>query len=192
MKVFNRIVLILLLTGLVALGIAAVFYAFDLAGYRLADVPSVLGLSGIYGGLNSFVGSVESGSLNPLDIVVLVVIALVGLVLLILEFKPPRPRLVKMQQGTYITRGAVANEADSAAEEDPEVLQSDVNVGARRKPGAKVNVTANVRRGEDVSSMQSRVRDRVRRRLAQTGIPVSSLKVSVAESDPRETRTRVK
>lgn len=192
MRVFNRIVLIVLLAGLVALGIAAVFYAFDVAGYMLADVPNTLGLSGIYQGVEGFVGNVEEGNLDPLGIVVLVAIALVGLVLLFLELKPPTPRLVRMQQGTYITRGAVESEAVTAAEENAEVLQSNVGVGAKRRPGAKVNVTASVRRGEDVSSLQSRVRERVQRHLAETGIPVSNLKVRVVESDPRGTKSRVK
>lgn len=192
MRIFNRIVLIVLLAGLVALGIAAVFYAFDVAGYMLADVPNILGLSGIYQGLEGFVGNVEEGNLNPLDIVVLVAIALVGLILLFLELKPRTPRLVRMQQGTYITRAAVESEAATAAEENAEVLGSNVGVGAKRRPGAKVNVTASVRRGEDVSSLQSRVRERVQRHLAETGIPVSNLKVRVVESDPRGTKTRVK
>jgi hypothetical protein len=192
MRIFNRVVLVLLLAGLVALGIATIVYAFDLGGYRLADLPRVLGLGGIYEGLNNFVGRAESGSLNPLDIVVLVLIALVGLVLLLLELKPPSPRFVRMQQGTYIVRGAVENEAVTAAEEAPEILQSDVDVDAQRRPGARVSVVARVRRGEDTGTLESGVRDRVQRRLGEVGVPVSNLKVRVVESDPRETKTRVR
>ncbi len=192
MRVFNRIVLILLLAGLVTLGITAVVYAFDLGSHRLANLPRALGLNSAYEGLNNFVGNAERQNLNPLDVTVLVAIALVGVVLLFLELKPPSPRLVRMQRGTYITRGAVENEAVTAAEEGPEVLQSDVDVDAQRKPGAKVNVMASVRRGEDTGRLQSAVRDRVQRRLADVGVPVSNLKVRVVESDPRETKTRVK
>ncbi len=191
MRVFNRIVLILLFAGLTALGIAAVVYAFDVGEHRLANVPRTLGLSNLYGGLSNFVGNMESGNLNPLDVTVLVAIALAGLVLLFLELKPSSPRLVLMQTGTYITRGAVENEAVAAAEEGPEVLESNVDVDAQRKPGAKVNVTAAVRRGEDTGRLQSAVRDRVQRRLGEIGVPVSNLKVRVVESDPRETKTRV-
>ena len=191
MRIFNRIVLILLLAGLTALGIAAVVYAFDLGEHRLANVPRVLGLTGIYQGLNNFVGNVESGNLNPLDITVLVVIALIGLVLLFLELKPASPQRVRMQSGTYITRGAVENEAVAAAEEGPEVLEANVDVEAQRKPGAKVNVAAAVRRGEDTNRLQSGVRNRVQSRLGEVGVPVSNLKVRVVEADPRETKTRV-
>ena len=191
MRIFNRIVLILLLAGLTALGIAAVVYAFDLGEHRLANVPRVLGLSNVYGGLNNFVGNVESGNLNPLDITVLVVIALIGLVLLFLELKPASPRRVRMQSGTYITRGAVENEAVAAAEEGPEVLEANVDVEAQRKPGAKVNVAAAVRRGEDTNRLQSGVRNRVQSRLGEVGVPVSNLRVRVVEADPRETKTRV-
>lgn len=191
MRVFNRIVVVLLLAGLTALGIAMIVYAFDMGDHRLANLPQAIGLSGASDGLNNFATNAESGSLNPLDVAVLVAIALVGLILLFLELKPPSPRLVRMQTGTYITRGAVENEAVTAAEEGPEVLESAVSVNAQRKPGAKVDVAASVKRGEDTGRLQTGVRDRVQRRLADVGVPVSNLKVRVVEADPRETKTRV-
>lgn len=192
MRIFNRIIVVLLLAALVALGIATVFYAFDLAGYRLANVPRALGLNGFVQSLSSFIGNVESGNLNPLDYVVLGAIALLGLILLILELKPPSPRRVRMQRGTYITRSAVKDEVVEATERNPEVLQSDVDVAAQRRPGAKVDVTASVRRGEDTNRLQSEVRDAVQQHLGQVGVPVSNLNVRIAESDPRQTKTRVK
>jgi hypothetical protein len=191
MRIFNRIVMVLFLAGLTALGIAMIVYAFDAGEHRLSNLPRALGLSGIYEGLNNFASNAEGGSLNPLDVTVLVAIALVGLILLVLELKPPSPRLVRMQPGTYITRGAVENEAVTAAEQGPEVLEAGADVDAQRKPGAKVNVAASVRRGEDTRRLQSGVRDRVQTRLAEVGVPVSNLKVRVVEADPRETKTRV-
>ncbi|QIN77767.1 hypothetical protein GBA65_03695 [Rubrobacter marinus] len=192
MRIFNRIIVVLLLAALVALGIATVFYAFDLAGYRLANLPNALGLTGVVQSFSSFVGNVESGNLNPLDYVVLGAIALLGLILLILELKPPSPRRVRMQEGTYITRSAVRDEVSTATENNPEVLQSDVDVAAQRRPGAKVDVTASVRRGEDTSRLQSEVRNSVQEHLGRVGVPVSNLNVRIAESDPRQTKTRVK
>ncbi len=192
MRIFNRIVIILLLAGLFVLGVFTVLYSFDLAGYRLADLPRTLRLDDFYRGLRGFVGDVERGNLNALDIATLVVIALLGLVLLVLELKPPAPRRVRMQQGTYITRGAVEDEAIAAAEQNPEVLESNANAEARRRTGAKVNIEASVRRGENVRNIQSGVRDRVQQHLDRVGIPVSNLKVKLVESDPRETRARVK
>ncbi len=192
MRIFNRIVIILLLAGLFVLGVFTVLYSFDLAGYRLADLPRTLRLDDFYSGLRGFVGDVERGNLNALDIATLVVIALLGLVLLVLELKPPAPRRVRMQQGTYITREAVEDEAIAAAEQNPEVLESNANAEARRRTGAKVNIEASVRRGENVRNTQSGVRDRVQQHLDRVGIPVSNLKVRLVESDPRETRARVK
>jgi hypothetical protein len=192
MRIFNRIVVVLLLAGLVALGISAFVYALNLGGHQLSNLPNTLGLSGLHQGLENFIGNSESGSLNALDITVLVVIALFGLILLLFElFKRPAPRKVLMQKGTYVRRSAVENEASGAAEQSPEVLQSDVDVNAQRKPGARVNVTASVRRGEDTGRLQSDVQERVRQRLAKVGVPVGNLKVRVVESDPRETKTRV-
>ena len=192
MKIFNRIIVILLLAGIVALGVTVVFYIFDVSDYHLEDLSRALGLNGLYDGVNSFVQRAESRSLDVLDIVVLALVALLGLVLLILEFKPPSPRRVRMQQGTYVTRKAVEDEVNAAVEGSHEVLQSNVKVKAQRRPGARVNVTANVRPGENARSVQSDVRDRIQRRLDQVGIPVGNLNVQVRESDPRQTKTRVK
>ena len=192
MKIFNRIAVILLLAGLFVLGVLTVLYSFDLAGYRLADLSNAVGLNEFYEGLRSYVRNIENGNLILLDIITLGVIALLGVVLLILELKPPSPRLVRIQQGTYVTRRAVENEAIEAVEENREVLQSKVNVDAQRRPGAKIEVKASVRPEEDIRSIQPGVQDRLQRRLAEVGIPVGKLKVRLVESDPRETKTRVK
>jgi hypothetical protein len=192
MKVFNRIAIILLLAGLFVLGVFTVLYSFDIAGYRLADLPSTLRLNDLYEGSRGFFRDVERGNLDVLDIATLVVIVLLGLVLLVLELKPPAPRRVLMQRGTYITRSTVKDEATVAAMQNPEILEANADVKAQRRPGAKVNVKASVRRGENVRNVQSRVQDRVQQHLDRIGIPVSNLKVRIIESDPRETRARVR
>ncbi len=192
MRIFNKIVVVLLLAALTALGLSLLIYAFNVEPYRLQDLPRAVGLDSFYENLRGYVGALEQGALDALEVATLVLIALLGLVLLVLEFKPPTPRKVRMQQGTYVTRGVVENEANMAVEQEHEVLQSNVNVQAQRKPGAKVDIRASVRPGEDTQSIQSGLRDRVQQHMSQTGIPVSNLKVQVAESDPRETKTRVK
>ena len=192
MNVFNRIVIILLLAGLFVLGVFTVLYSFDVAGYRLAELPSTLKLNDLYEGSRGFFRDVERGDLDVLDIATLVIIALLGLVLLILELKPPAPRRVLMQRGAYITRSTVKDEATAAAMQNPEVLESNADVKAQRRPGAKVNIEASVRPGENVRNIRSSVQDRVQQRLGQMGIPVGNLKVRIIESDPRETRARVR
>jgi hypothetical protein len=191
-RIFNRIVVILLLAGLFVLGVYAVVYSFDLFGYRLQDLPAALGLPGIYGGIQNFVQAVESGIPPIFAIAVLALIALLGLILLIAELKPPAPRRVRLDKNTYITRAAVEDEVVDAAEGTPEVLGSSARVKARRGPGAKVDVRADVRRGEDTTSVQSAVQNSVRERLSMVGVPVNSLKVRPIPADPRETKTRVK
>jgi uncharacterized alkaline shock family protein YloU len=183
---------ILLLAGLVYLGIATIVYIFELGPYQLADLPNTLGFSALYEGLNGYLGNIESGNVDALDVIVLSAIALLGLVLLILELNPPTPQRVRMQRGTYITRRAVEREVSPVVEQEPEVLQSNVKVKAQRKSGAKVQVRAGIRPGEDARSVQSEVQSRVQQHMAETGIPVSNLKVRVNESDPRQTNTRVK
>ena len=192
MRIFNRVALILLLAGLFVLGVFTVLYSFDIAGYRLVDLPGTLRLNELYEGSRGFFRDVERSNLDVLDIATLVVIALLGLVLLALELKPPAPRRVLMQRGTYITRRAVEDEAAAAAEQNPEVLESNAKAEAQRRPGAKVNIEASVRRGENVGNIQSRVRDRVQQHLDRMGIPVSNIRVRVIESDSRKTRTRVR
>jgi hypothetical protein len=192
MRIFNRIVVILLLAGLFVLGVVTLVYALDIGAYRLEDLVRNLRLDYFYGWLRTYVENVESGNIDALNIIVLGLIALLGLVLLVLELKPRTPRRVRMQSGTYATRSAVEDEAVTAAEREPEVLESNVRVKAQRRPGAKVSVRASVRPGEDTRSLQSKVRDGVQQHLAEVGIPVSNLKVQIFESDPRETKTRVK
>jgi hypothetical protein len=192
MRVFNRIVMILLLAGLFALGMYAAVYGLGLFGYSLTDLPRTLGLPGLYRGLQGFVRSVEGGNLSILSIVILVLIALVGLILLVAELKPAAPRLVRMRSGTYITRGAVADEVVAAAEQTPDVMDSSARVKAKRRPGAQVNLEARVRRGENTDAIQSELRRSVQEHLARRGVPVSKLNVKLVEADPRETKTRVR
>ena len=192
MRIFNRIVVILLLAGLVYLGIATVVYVFEMGPYELEDLSNALGFGGLYEGLNGYVGNIESGNIDALDVIVLSAITLLGLVLFILELKPPTPRRVRMQRGTYITRRAVEREVSPLVEQEPEVLQSNVKVKAQRRPGAKVQVGASIRPGEDARSVQSEVQSRVQQQMAETGVPVSDLRVRANESDPRQTKTRVK
>jgi hypothetical protein len=192
MRIFNRIIVILLLGGLTALGLCMVVYALNVGPYRLEDLPQDLGLNAFSQGLVSYIQNVENGALTVVAIAVLALIALLGLILLVLEFKPPTPRRVRMQRGTYIIRSVVEREVNAVVEQEPEVLQSDVKVKAQRRPGAKVEIRASVRPGEDARSVRSGVKNRVQERMGQTGIPVSSLKVDIRESDPRQTETRVK
>jgi hypothetical protein len=191
MRVFNRIVMILLFAGLFVLGVYTVVYSLNLFGYRLEDLPRALGFSGFYRGLETFVSNVENGSLSVLTVILLVAIAVLGLILLIAELKPPAPRRVRMSSGTYVTRGSVADEVVAAAEGTPGVLGTSARVKARRRPGAQVDLEARVRRGDDTSAIQSELRRTVRERLSQRGVPVSKLNVKLIEADPRRTRTRV-
>ena len=191
MRVFNRIVMILLLAGLFVLGVYTLVYSLNLFGYRLEDIPRAVGLSGLYRGLETFVANVEDGSLSVFTVIVLVAVAVLGLVLLIAELKPPAPRRVRMHSGTYVSRGAVADEVVEAAERTPGVLGTSARVKARRSPGAQVDLEARVRRGDDTGTIQSELRRSVRERLAQRGVPVSKLNVRLVEADPRQTKSRV-
>jgi hypothetical protein len=190
-RVFNRIVMILLLASLFVLGVYTVVYSLNLFGYRLSDLPRAVGLSGLYRGLQTFVGNAENGTLSVLTVIILVSIAVIGLILLIAELKPPAPRRVGMHSGTYVTRSAVADEVVEAAERTPGVVGTSSRVKARRRPGAQVDLEARVRRGEDTSTIQSELRRSVRERLAQRGVPVSKLNLRLREVDPRQARTRV-
>ena len=181
--------MILLLAGLFVLGVYAVVYSFDLFGYSLSELADPLSAFG--DSVEDFVQTVESGRVPVLTVVVLVLIAILGLILLIYELKPPAPRRVRMQKGTYITRDVVKSEVESAAERVLGVLGSSARVKARRRPGAQVDLEARVRRGEDTSAIGSQLRSAVQERLAKRGIPVNKISVKLAEVDPRQTGTRV-
>jgi uncharacterized alkaline shock family protein YloU len=185
--------MILFFAGLFLLGVFGVLYSFDLAGYRLSDLPQQLNLPGIYSGVESAVTGMEEGNPSSVAIIVLVAMLLVGIILLLAELKPPTPRKVKLDGGTYATRTAIRKEAERAAMQDPDVLDSSARVQARRGTGARVELEAKVRRGEDLRAIRERVRERVRQTLQSgAGVDLRRLKIRLNEIDPREGKVRVK
>lgn len=191
MRIFNRIIVVLLLAGLIVLGVFGVVYSLGLLGYTLSELPQTLGLQQIYDGGVEIVDDAENGTLVPLVAFILLGIALLGLVLLILELKPPAPRRVKLQNDTYATRNSVKNQVLAAADRTSEMISSSAKVKARRSPGAKINLKGKIRRGEDQRSAGSSVRDQVSNHLGNVGIPVSRIKVKLSEADPRTGGKRV-
>jgi hypothetical protein len=187
MRIFNRIVMTLLLAGLFVLGIYMVVYAFELFGYSLDSLP----FSGFADGLQGFVNDVERGNLAVIPLIILVLLVFLGLLLLIAELQPPAPSRVRMGNGTYTTRRVVEDEVSAVADEVPGVLGSSVNAKAQRRPGAQVDLEGRVRRGDDVGPIKSNLRSRVQEHLSRRGVPVSKLNVKLVEADPRQTKTRV-
>ena len=188
MRIFNRIVMILLLAGLFVLGLYAVVYAFDLFNTSLQSLLGPIQSAG--SGVQGFLGRVGQG-ISPLAIAILVLVALLGLILLIFELKPPTPRRVRMDKGTYVTRGVVEQEISNATDGVKDVLGTSVKARAKRRPGAQVDLEAKVRRGEDTGAIQRNLRRSVQEYLGQRGLPVSKLNVNLVEADPRQTKTRV-
>jgi hypothetical protein len=187
MSVFNRIVMILLFAGLFVLGVYTVVYSFDLFGRSLTSLP----ISDFSSGLQDFVTRVEDGDLSAVTVIILALLAILGLIWFIAELKPPAPRRVRVGNGTYVTRGVVEEEVSTAAEQVPDVLGSSVSVKARRSPGARVDLEARVRQGEDLETIRSDLRSTVQQHLSEKGLPVSKLNVKLVEADPRQTKTRV-
>ena len=187
MSVFNRIVMTLLFAGLFVLGVYMVVYSFDLFGRSLSSLP----ISDFSSGLQDFVARVEDGNLSVVTIITLALIAILGLIWFIAELKPPAPRRVRLGNSTYVTRGVVEEEISTVAEQVPGVLGSSVSVKARRKPGARVDLEARVRRGDDLEPIRSGLRTTVQKHLSEKGLPVSKLNVKLDEADPRQTKTRV-
>lgn len=191
MRIFNRIVVILILAGLVVLGVFGLVYSLGLFGYALSDLTQAIGLQQIYDGAVEIVDDAENGTLLPIVAFILLGVALLGLILLILELKPPSPRRVKLQGDTYATRSSVKNQVAAAAGQTSEMLSSSAKVKARRSPGAKVKLKGKIRRGEDQKSAGSSIRDQVSDHLGNVGIPVSRIKVKLSEADPRSGGKRV-
>ena len=177
----------LLFAGLFVLGVYTVVYSFDLLGRSLTSLP----ISDFSSGLQDFVTRVEDGNLSAVTIIILVLLAILGLIWFIAELKPSAPRRVRMGNGTYVTRGVVEDEISTVAEQVPGVLGSSVGVKARRSPGARVDLEARVRRGEDLEAIRSGLRSTVQEHLSERGLPVSKLNVKLVEADPRQTKTRV-
>lgn len=185
MRVFNRIVVTLLLAGLFVLGIFGIVYSFNLFGYQFSQLPQLLNLQPIYSGAQELVSDVENSTLLPVVALILAGIALLGLILLILEFKPRTPRLVTMQKGTYVTRKAVKTQVLNATYQSSEALDSSAKVKARRGSGAKINLKSDIRSGENEGNARSSIKNQVSEHLGMVGIPVAQLKVKTSETDPR-------
>src|SRR5215207_4124631 len=187
MSVFNRIVMTLLFAGLFVLGVYTVVYSFDLFGRSLTSLP----ISDFSSGLQDFVTRVEDGNLSVFTIITLVLMAILGLIWFIAELRPSTPRRVRMGEGTYVTRSVVGEEVSMVAEQVPDVLGSSVGVKARRSPGARVDLEARVRRGEDLGTIKSGLQTKVQQYMSEKGLPVSKLNIKLVEADPRQTKTRV-
>jgi uncharacterized alkaline shock family protein YloU len=187
MSVFNRIVMTLLFAGLFVLGVYTVVYSFDLFGRSLTSLP----ISDFSSGLQDFVTRVEDGNLSVVTVITLALVAILGLIWFIAELRPSAPRRVRMGNGTYVTRGVVGEEVSTVAEQVPDVLGSSVGVKARRSPGARVDLEARVRQGEDLGTISSSLRTTVQEHLSNQGLPVSKLNIKLVEADPRQTKTRV-
>jgi hypothetical protein len=187
MRVFNRVFMILLFAGLFVLGVYMIVFAFDLFGYKLESLP----ITDYARGLQDFVGSMEDGALSVATQALLVLLAILGLIWFVAELRPSAPRRVRMGSGTYVSRSVVQDEVTTVAEEVSDVLGSSANVKATRSPGARVNLEARVRRGEDLGTIKSDLQGTVRERLSEKGLPVSKLNVKLVEADPRQTKARV-
>ena len=179
--------MILLLAGLFVLGVYMVVFAFDLFDYKLESLP----IADVTRGFEDFVTSVEQGSLSTATVLLLILLAILGLIWFVAELRPSAPRRVRMGSGTFATRTVIEDEVSTAAEQVTDVLGSSVGVKARRSPGARVDLEARVRRGEDLGTIKSGLQSTVREHLSEKGLPVSKLNVKLVEADPRQTKTRV-
>lgn len=187
MKVFNRIVVTLLLLGILALCVFGVLFGAGLAGYSISSLPQMLGLSALTSGAQSLAG----GSASPTIIAILVAVLLVGLILLIAELRPGRPRRVRLKpKGAHATRKAVRERVQWAAEGTPEVVQAKAKVRPRRRAGARVKLNSGIRRGEDKKAAKSSVKDAVKQGLQSAGVPLGKLKIKVDEVDSQGSKGR--
>lgn len=193
MRVFNRIVVTLLLVGLLVLGVYGVIYSFGISGYSLSNLGQRLGITTILGGAQSFLQNLGQSTLPAIAVVILVAVAVLGLVLLILELKPRRPRKVRTRsKGIYMTRAAVRGAVQTAAENTSEILSAKAKAKARRGAGAKVKVNANIRQGEEQGGARSSVREQVGNELSERGVPVKKLKFKLQETESQGAKARVR
>lgn len=193
MRIFNRIIVTLLLAGLFVAGVYGVIYSFGIAGYSLSSLEQTLGITSIAGGVDSFLGGLGQSALPAAAVAILVALAVLGLILLILELKPRRPRTVRTgSKNVYMSRSAVGSAVQAAAESTPEVLSAKAKAKARRGPGAKVKLQASIRRGEEQGDIQSGLKEQVSGTLSERGLPIKKLKLKLDEVASQGTKARVR
>lgn len=183
MRVFNRIVVTLLLVGLLVLGVYGVIYSFGISGYSLSNLEQRLGVTNILSSAGSFFEGLGQSTPSTNTIAILAAIAVLGLILLILELKPRRPRKVLTRsKGVYMTKTAVRSAVKTAAENTSEILSAKVKAKTRRGSGAKAKVDANIRPGEDQSGAKRSVREQMDSELSERGVPVKKFKFKLKET----------
>jgi hypothetical protein len=193
MRIFNRIVVTLLLAGLLVLGIYGVIYSFQIAGYSLSNLEQTLRIPTIASGVQSFLENLGQAALPASAVAILVAVAVLGLILLILELKPRRPRRIRTNvKGVYMTRNAVKNAVQASAERTSEVLGAKAKAKARRGTGAKVKLQSSIRRGEEQGPVRSSIREQINNDLAEKGVPVKKLKLKLEETEPQGAKARVR
>lgn len=193
MRIFNRIVVTLLLVALLILGVYGVIYSFQIAGYSLSNLEQRLGVSTITSGTQSFLEGLGQSALPAAAVAILVAIAVLGLILLVLELKPRRPRTVRTgSKNVYMTRDAVRSAVRSTAEGASEVLSAKAKAKARRGAGAKVKLDANIRRGEEPGRVGSSIREQVNNGLSEKGVPIKKLKLKLEEVESQGAKARVR
>ncbi len=192
MRLFNRILVTLLLVAWLIIGIFGVLYAFRWLGYSIYDFPGQVRASSFYRGTVAWVRSIDAGTPGPWTVIICVALIILGLLLLYLELWPRRPDRVRLGEGTWATRRLVAAEAVSAASEQPDVLVASARVKPLRRGGAKLGVSVSARRGTDLAALRQGVQEGVRDRMEAVGIPISGLKVRTTQVDPRRAEVRVR
>ena len=187
MRIFNRIVLILLLAAIIAAGIFAVLYGFSLGGFNLDSIK----INGVTSALPGFEQGVQNA--DPLILAALVAVAVVGLILLIAELKPPAPRRVKLGNGCFVSRGAVEQAAEGMALEEEGVLDARARAKPRRVRRAKLSLQVKARYGEDTRKLEESLRRRLQSGLGEeAGLPVGKPRLSVEAVEPWKAKRRVR
>lgn len=193
MRLFNRILLIVVLLAILVFAGFSAAYAF--AGqddYQAASLPAFLALQEAAAPVQQWLGNFEAQSIPAWLFTILVVVGLAGLALLAFELLPRRSRYLKVRTGIRVEREVVEEEMERVAADDPAVLSSSARLVPRRRR-SKLSVRLKVRRGEDLHQAEARVSEAIAERVAEGGqLRVARARVTGSTRDPRGSKRRVR
>ena len=193
MRLFNRIVLVIVLVVLVVFGTFGAIYAFAGVGYQDRGLPGFLAIPENAQAAQSWLSSFEDGSVPLLDFIVVVAVGVAGLALLVLELKPSRKEHLALGPQAWVKREVVEKEAEYVALTDRAVLESEAELSLRRVLGNKLKLKLIVRRGESPEDTRSRVRDLINTEIIGKGqVNIPKTRVEAIALDPRRAKRRVK
>lgn len=189
MRLFNRLVMVVVGAALALAGAIAAAFALDVDRFQVAALEE--GMAPVTAAAQEVLTQAQNGALPIGTQLLLLVAAITGAALLFFEFRPYRSHMLRLAEGAYVTEPALEHELELAASEVDGTLDvhADVRAASRRK---RVRLEAYIREGLDTQAARSEVESRAVEALQRAGLQGTGVRIELAAVDPRDSKARVR